>query len=304
MPWRWSRCWCWQWWPRQQWWWLWQGQPTWLDLQTFILLQVNKNSRGAWKQSWAMATKTHLLWTPIPPFLHPGKRPNLQGRRIIQAKKNAGVLENSHGPWKLKPICAGHHFYPSCILAKGNLANAEHPFWKCLIHVFPVAAPSSDLQRRRIIQAKKNAGVLENSHGPWKLKPICAGHHFYPSCILAKGNLANAEHPFWKCLIHVFPVAAPSSDLQRRRIIQAKKNAGALENSHGPWKLKPICAGHHFCPSCILAKGNLANAEHPFWKCLIHVFPVASSSSDLQRRRIIQAKKMQGRLKTVMGHGN
>ena len=54
--------------------------------------------RGAWKQSWAMETKTHLRWTPLPSFLH------------------------------------------SC---KGNLANAEHPFWKCLIHVLPFAVPSS-----------------------------------------------------------------------------------------------------------------------------------------------------------------
>ena len=114
-------------------------------------------------------------------------------------QKTAGALENSHGPWKLKPICAGHHFHPSCILAKGNLANAKHPFWKCLIHVLPFAASSSHLQARRIIQAShKTAGALENSHGPWKLKPICAGHHFHPSCIFAKGNLANAEHPVLK----------------------------------------------------------------------------------------------------------
>ena len=122
------------------------------------------------------------IWTPI---------------FFSSQQKTAEALENSHGPWKLKPICAGHHFHPSCILAKGNLANAEHPFWKCLIHVLPFAASSSHLQARRIIQAShKTAGALENSHGPWKLKPICAGHHFHPSCILAKGNLANAEHPF------------------------------------------------------------------------------------------------------------
>ena len=39
-----------------------------------IFFKSTKNCRGAWKQSWAMETKTHLRWTPLPSFLHSCKR--------------------------------------------------------------------------------------------------------------------------------------------------------------------------------------------------------------------------------------
>ena len=59
------------------------GKKTWMvvavaaHLMRFehrIFFKSTKNCRGAWKQSWAMETKTHLRWTPLPSFLHSCKR--------------------------------------------------------------------------------------------------------------------------------------------------------------------------------------------------------------------------------------
>ena len=191
-------------------------------------VKSNTRCRGAWKQSWAMNGKTHLRWTPL---------------------------------------------VSSCILAKGNLAQAKHPFWKCR----PYHSVSSDptllsalvaiwSARQQKSNQTQDAESLENSHGPWMVKPICAGHHLcilVPSCILAKGNLAQAKHPFWKCLLYhsassylTLLSALVAIWSARQQKSNQTQDAEALENSHGPWMVKPICAGHHLCHLASLQKAT------------------------------------------------
>ena len=54
-----------------------------------------KKCRGAWKQSWAMETKTHLRWTPLLSFLHSCKRQ--------LGKRRAPVL-------KMPNSCVSHYW--------------------------------------------------------------------------------------------------------------------------------------------------------------------------------------------------
>ena len=117
-------------------------------------VKSNTRCRGAWKQSWAMNGKTHLRWTPL---------------------------------------------VSSCILAKGNLAQAKHPFWKCLLYhsassylTLLSALVAIWSARQQKSNQTQDAEALENSHGPWIVKPICAGHHL---CHLASLQKATWHRP-------------------------------------------------------------------------------------------------------------